>query len=123
MDLQTAPSNVHHRTFFSLPRAFLSMQAIKYAYACVHMNLRVIRFSMQMPCEYWCFPGDDPGFSGLLSFFWLLLFLVPLIKLSFILASSTAIVTQVRRPRCTDVNDLSVFLQNVPPSEGSTLNP
>lgn len=62
MDLQIAPSNVHHWTFFSLPHAFLSMQIIKYAYVCVHMNLRVIRFYMQMPCEYWCFLVDDPDF-------------------------------------------------------------
>lgn len=62
MDLQIAPSNVHHWTFFSLPHAFLSMQIIKYAYVCVHMNLRVIRFYMQMPCEYWCFLVDDPNF-------------------------------------------------------------
>lgn len=47
---------------FLFPNAFLSMQVIKYAYVCVHMNLRVIRFYMQMPCEYWCFPVDDPGF-------------------------------------------------------------
>lgn len=28
-------------------------------HVCVHMNLRAIRFYMQMPCEYCCFPVDE----------------------------------------------------------------
>lgn len=44
--------------FPSLPHAWLSMLMIKCAYVCVHVYSHAIRFYMQMPCEYWCFPVD-----------------------------------------------------------------
>lgn len=93
---------------------------MKYAYVCVHMNLRVIRFYMQMPCEYWCFLVDYPDYL-IISTLGVFLFLVQLVK--FLLFSHPVLpVPRFLRPHCSEIKNFSVFLQDSSFSQ-SILNP